>query len=356
MSYQRSIAAFVLACIIFIILALGLRIAQSLGSSVETAKTAASQNRLDQPKPAVDGSFFSPLVSKVSALLPGSDSQIPTTTSASGAATPAEAQITPSAPPAIPPADTVTAEAYLVGDAKTGRIYLEKNSGMILPVASMSKLITAIAATDRYSPTTTIEITEPETQVPPDPSGLTVGENFTVAELLYPLLMDSSNVAADALASSTGRIDFLESMSSYAWEIGMPHAFFADPSGLSERNAGTAVDFFALARYLYLDRPDILAVSCTIRASTATTTSHGAHDFVNIHPFVNDKRFLGGKTGHTLAALDTMLTIMNIAGHPIAVIVLRSYGERARDTSLLIDKVSTMLSGDTIRNNEQKNH
>jgi D-alanyl-D-alanine carboxypeptidase len=215
---------------------------------------------------------------------------------------------------------------------------------MVLPVASMSKLITAIAATDRYSPTTTIEITAPETQVPPDGSNLKAGESFTVSELLYPLLMDSSNVAAEALASSTGRIDFLEAMSSYAWEIGMPHAFFADPTGLSDRNAGTAVDFFALARYLYLDRPDILAITRTVRASVATTTSHNAHEFVNIHPFVNDKRFLGGKTGHTVAALDTMLTIMNIAGHPIAIIILRSYGERARDTSLLIDRVSTMLS------------
>ena len=116
------------------------------------------------------------------------------------------------------------------------------------------------------------------------------------------------------------------------------------PSGLSDKNAGTAKDFFALARYLYRYRPDILALTRIVSTSTATTTLHDAHVYASIHPFVSDPRFLGGKTGHTPAALDTMLTIMNIAGHPIAIIVLRSDGERARDSSLLADQTTAILT------------
>ena len=241
----------------------------------------------------------------------------------------------PSGDPATP---GLTAYSYLVGNVSTGKIYMEKNADVVLPVASMSKLITAIAATDYYSATTTIMVTEPETLVASDTSQLVAGERFTLKEMLYPMLLNSSNVAAEALASSTDRAKFMELMSSYAWEVGMPGSYFADPSGLSPQNTATAHDFFALAKYLYLSRPDILSVTRMARFDVATTTDHHSHSFISIHPFVNAANFLGGKTGHTDQAGDTMLTILNIGGQPIAFIVLKSVtGGRAGDTQLLID-------------------
>ena len=249
------------------------------------------------------------------------------------------------APSVSPVSDIVTASAYVVGDVQTGKIYMEKNDTAVLPVASMSKLVTAIAATDTMTPTTTIEVTEPETEVYPDQSNLQPGEKFTVQELLYPLLLDSSNVAAEALASSTDRAHFLNLMNGYAWELGMTGAYFGDPSGLSPHNMASASDFFKLAEYLYLDRPDILAITRTVSTSVGTTTEHGAHVFASIQPFVKDPRFIGGKTGHTDEAADTMLTILNIGGKPIAIIVLHSIsGDRTHDTELLASKVSTMLT------------
>ncbi len=257
-------------------------------------------------------------------------------------------QSTPTTPktPAAPavPADPVTAESYLVGDVSTGHVYIEKNQDTVLPFASMSKLITAIVATHMYSSTTTIEITEPETQVPIDGSLLRPGEHFTVHDLLYPMLLNSSNVAAEALASSTARIDFLEQMSNFAWDIGMKNSYFADPTGLSDHNQGSAADFFQLAQYLYKNRKDILDITRTVKLSVGTTTEHGSHDFTSIHPFVTDPRFIGGKTGHTPEALDTMLTILNIGGKPIAIIILRSSGGRQADTQLLVDRVSKTLA------------
>jgi len=195
----------------------------------------------------------------------------------------------------IIPIDPVSAQAYLVGDVATGKIYLEKNASVVLPAASMSKLLTAITATDMYAPTTTIEITPAEASVASDSSNLMAGERFTASELLYPLLLNSSNVAAEALASSTDRAPFMYLMSGYALEIGMSGSFFADPSGLSEYDRGSVQGFFLLARYLYNSRPDILALARTVSISVATTTDHGAHVFASIHPFVNDPRFLGAR-------------------------------------------------------------
>ncbi|MDE1941145.1 MAG: D-alanyl-D-alanine carboxypeptidase, partial [Patescibacteria group bacterium] len=202
----------------------------------------------------------------------------------------------PATPPAQQPTE-VSALSYLVGNVATGQILDRKYIDTVLPVASMSKLITAIAATDSMSSTTEVEITEPEAEAPPDGSHLKAGEKFTAHELLYPMLLDSSNIAAEALASSTDRDRFLALMNGYAREIGMNSTNFADPSGVDPRNRSTARDFFALARYIYRYRPDILAITRIVSTSTASTTEHGAHVFASIHPFVTDPRFIGGKTG-----------------------------------------------------------
>jgi D-alanyl-D-alanine carboxypeptidase len=62
---------------------------------------------------------------------------------------------------------------------------------------------------------------------------------------------------------------------------------------------------------------------------------------VSIHPFVKDPNFLGGKTGHTPEAKDTMLTILMIKGQPIAIIVLSS-DDRKADTDYLLAGVSAI--------------
>ena len=238
----------------------------------------------------------------------------------------------------------VTAKAYLVGNISSGYIYKQFNSQTALPVASMSKLVTALAATTKFPQNARITITPEEMNVPPDGSQLAIGETYTVQELMYPLLLNSSNVAAEALASSSNRSGFIELMSSYVWEIGMPSTFFADPSGLNPHNEASARDLFTLAKYLTKYRPDILQLTRTLQATTATTSDHGSHVFNSTHPLIKEPGFLGGKTGRTLEAGETMLTIMKINDQPIAYIILGSeYGARERDTRLLIQQTRALV-------------
>jgi serine-type D-Ala-D-Ala carboxypeptidase (penicillin-binding protein 5/6) len=242
------------------------------------------------------------------------------------------------------PFSAITAKAFLVGNIETGEIYFEKDSNEQLPVASMSKLVTAIIAIETLQSTSTVFISEEEAMAPPDASGIGVGEKFTIEEMLYPMLLNSSNIAAEAIASSSDRIKFLELMSSYAWEIGMPKAYFADPSGVDPHNLASANDIFALAQYLNKFHPDILAITRIKSMNIATTSDHGAHTFSNIHPFVNDVRFIGGKTGHTTAAGETMLTILNINNQKIAFVVMGSKdGTRADDTRVLIGEIGKII-------------
>lgn len=240
--------------------------------------------------------------------------------------------------------DGITSKAYLVGNIRTGEIYISHNGRMALPIASMSKLLTAYVGIEILSPTTTIEITKENTEVYPDQSNLQEGEKFTFDEILYPLLLNSSNVAAEAIATNYGRTDFLELMSGYSWEIGLPTSYFSDPSGLSPQNRSSAKGFFELAKYIYETRRELFTITRTVEREVSTTTEHGYHKFTNIHPFANDKRFLGGKTGRTPEAGDTMLTILKIDNEPIAFIVLGgAYDKRKSDTDMLIEKFNTLI-------------
>jgi len=247
-------------------------------------------------------------------------------------------------PPPSVHAIPVTARAYVVGNVATGKIYFESNASTALSVASISKLITAFVAIDTIPLETVITITPEQAALSPDKSNLLAGEQFTAETLLLPLLLSSSNVAAEALASSIDRTKFLDLMSSYAWEVGMPSTFFADASGLSPQNVASARDIFALAKYLYTYRQNVLAITRTLHTELATTTLHGFHVIDSTHPLAIEPGFIGGKTGRTTEAGETMITIIKVNDEPIALIVLGSrYGERERDTRILLEKVEKIL-------------
>ncbi len=311
---DRSLTIISIACIMVIGLAIAVRVGQV--SDPSRAVTKAKNIIQETRKLATEASFFNK----------------------------PELETSPAPLPSTNASQFITASAYLVGNVKTGEIYFERNGSTARPIASMSKLMTAIVALETMDEDDKITITEQMTQVFPDASRLQAGEKFTVEQLLYPLLLNSSNVAAEALASSTDRMEFLSAMNSYAWEIGLPQSFFADPSGLSPYNAASPQGFFALAQFLFKSRQDILALTRIKKTSVATTSAHMAHDFTNIHPFVNDSRFIGGKTGRTQEAGETMLTILKINNQPIAIIVLGSaMGKRGEDTQILVEKVEKVI-------------
>jgi len=330
------------ACLTIVGIIAGVKVEQTIESSAVPPSIIVEPVVLSTPaiSPSIDivlAENIAPLsTTSISAAIPFSPDLIPE-----------QYRVTELQPQPLPsvvrPADEITARAYIVGNAMTGRVYLSSNAATVMPVASMSKLITTIAATDSMSPTTTITITPAETNVPPDGSNLAAGETFTLKDLLYPLLLDSSNIAAEAIASSSDRLKFLTLMSSYAWEIGMPTAYFADPSGINPYNHASANDMFALAKYLYVYRPDILAITRIAHEGVATTTEHSSHVFDSIHPFVNDPRMIGGKTGRTPEAGETMMTILRMGTQPIAFIIMGSdYGRREADTDLLVQKFQAL--------------
>jgi len=219
---------------------------------------------------------------------------------------------------------------------KSGYVFAEKGSLEAVPIASITKLMTALVATEYVNLEKEIDIPQTaivKTSVP----RLKAGGRATLFSLLHPLLMESSNEAAEAIARSLGRNYFINLMNEKAKAIGMEHSAFSDPSGSEAANVSTAEDLFLLARYLYNNRSFILKLSAGSLDVSAYEIPEYQH-LANFNALDGQPEFAGGKVGLSTDAGETMLAIFetpfNGETRPVAVIALQSKNNKADITSL----------------------
>lgn len=145
--------------------------------------------------------------------------------------------------------------AVLVVDQDTGEIIETSNPDMVVPIASLTKLMTALVVIDSGLPMDeTLEITQADVDTEKNThSRLKVGTQLTRDEMLLLALMSSENRAAMALSRNYpgGREAFLAWMNSKAQALGMTSSHFADAAGLSPRTVSTARDLQKLLRAAY---------------------------------------------------------------------------------------------------------
>ena len=220
----------------------------------------------------------------------------------------------------------VAAKEYLVADLTNNFVFSEQGKTDIVPIASVTKLVTALAAAEYINLDKAVTITSAmlaTTSI----QRLVVGKRYTAYELLYPLLQESSNEAAVALAHIMGGNAFVNVMNKKALAIGMTHTHFTDSFGGDAGNVSSAEDLFQLSKFLYTNRSFVLKLS----AGTLQTTAYDAPDFENLQNFnifAGDPNFIGGKIGKSTVAGETMVAIFNLTNngttHPIAIIALGS--------------------------------
>ncbi len=271
---------------------------------------------------------------------------------------PAKVTSATSTTPAKPasPLDTISATAYIVGNAATGQIYLSKNPTLENGLASISKLFTAIVAQGNMDPNQVIQITPAMLAVYPNSYGILLGEKFSLSDLFYGMLLQSNDNIAEGIAmaysspstyistpagTSPSESAFMAKMNALSASLGLTQTHFEDASGLADGNVSNAKDLFSFGQYLYKNQQALLGITDTYSYSVATTTAHLGHDFINIDPFVGDPHYIGGKTGRTDLAGEDMLSIFDYkttsgADYPLVIVVLHSdLSERQNDTSQL---------------------
>ncbi len=231
----------------------------------------------------------------------------------------------------------ITAKSFLVADLDTGDVYAEMNPQDKRPIASISKLVTALVVNETISYNKQIPITKAAVATLGESGNLKAGESITATNLLYPLLMESSNDAAVAFSNFVGPRYFNQLMNQKVKGIGMKDTQFEDPAGLSDKNISTADDLFVLGRYLYERQAYLLAITRQ-KGKTLVSSKFGPRELRNFNVFSSDPAFIGGKTGKTTPAKETMLSLFHeqtpASVYNVAIVVLGSEN-RAADVAKL---------------------
>ena len=201
----------------------------------------------------------------------------------------------------------ITAPAYELRDLTTGTVVMQHNAERLMPIASLTKLVTAVIARKFILSDARITITHDVMATYGNTAQFRAGETFTAHDLLYPLLMVSSNDAAEAYAQYYGRGDFIRAMNSFTQSIGAYRTYFADPSGLSPENVSTADDMGIILNWIHAHDPEILD---TTLLKSITMRSH---TWVNVVHSLNWSYYRGGKNGYTTEANSTAAQLF-IAG------------------------------------------
>jgi hypothetical protein len=216
------------------------------------------------------------------------------------------------------------ADTFLAVDLHNNYVFMEEGSNTEHSIASLTKLMTALIATEYINLEKEITITE-KMIVPTSRARLNIGDSFSAYELLYPLLLESSNEAAEAIAGFLGRERFISLMNKKAAALGMEHTRFTDPSGIDGGNISTARDCFLLAKYMYNNRRFILDMT----SDNVGWSAYGSppfDDLGNFNIFEEHPAFVGGKTGKSTPAKETIMSIFEVSFgndvRPIALIAL----------------------------------
>lgn len=223
--------------------------------------------------------------------------------------------------------------AYIYDEQAGASIY-EKNSHLVAPIASITKLMTAMVVLDaklRMDEEVTVEKADLD-RLRGSRSRLKVGTSYSRSELLKLALMASENRAASALARSYpgGKGALIAAMNAKASELGMRDTQFVDPAGLSQENVSTAPD---LAKMVGAAREYPLIQRYTTSPSHLVE-GRGGRDlrFVNTNPLVRNVSWDIGlsKTGYISEAGRCLVMEANIDERPVIIVLLDSWGKFSR--------------------------
>jgi len=217
----------------------------------------------------------------------------------------------------IPPA-VISLKIGSVGE----EILFESEKDKELPVASLTKLMTALVASKYYEPDQQITVSPEATAQEGDQGSLQLGQVLTVKNLLYVSLIESSNKAAYSLSELMGTQEFVAAMNKEAQELGLTHTHFADPTGLSAQSYSTAYDVARLSKHIFENYP-LLKEMISYKTFDLYVNGMFHHRLVNTNKLLEEMPVIvGGKTGWTNSARGCFMTIEQVEGGYIIHVVL----------------------------------
>ena len=229
----------------------------------------------------------------------------------------------------------ISAQSALAIDPKTKFVFYQKNPKLILPMASLTKLMTSFVAMKYFPLDLILEVPEDINKIESKNGKLKPKDKLYLKDLIHLMLIVSSNQAAYTIEKN---LNIVPLMNLEAKKMGLKDTFFKDASGLSEKNVSSVKDLSDLVYYIFKKEPKIFEIE-RIKETKIKSLEGNLYDLKNNNYFVENQNFLGGKTGWFNINLQNLISIFKIKGKTIIIVVLGSK-DRFKDTEKILKELT----------------
>ncbi len=235
------------------------------------------------------------------------------------------------------PMPNFSAKAILVKDLETNTILYQKDANLSLPIASTTKIMTALVASEYFKQNSVLTINQ-AANIEGSRVGLIKGETLTFRSLLYGMLLNSGNDAAYALAENYpgGVLGFVSAMNKKVTELNLLNTHFDNPAGFDSPNHFSSASDLAKITQASLENYELARIFATKDTSIVSLDKKYTYELHNLNKLLTSvKGVLGIKTGYTQGAKENLVTLVNRNGHQILTIVLGSDDRFGESTNLI---------------------
>lgn len=246
---------------------------------------------------------------------------------------------------------SLSASGIVVTDLASGQTIFEVDADEPRPMASLTKLMTALLIVERHSLDEVVTVPQDINDVQGNIANLPPGDRFTVGDLLSALLIMSANDAAVTLARfhSGSQSAFVQEMNARALALGLRRTVFGNPTGLDAGDQKSSprdlawLTIYALRRTPIADRMGMRGAQIKSREGNVLYLTH-THALLHADSSVRTGQpglpvVRAGKTGTTDAAGQCLLSIVEADGRRYVVVLLRSL-DRYGDMRLVLDTLT----------------
>jgi len=231
----------------------------------------------------------------------------------------------------------LSARAVIVKDLTTDTILYEKDSSIPFPIASTTKIMTALVASEYFKQNSVLTVKQGAT-ISGSRVGLFSGEDLSFRSLLYGMLLPSGNDAAYTIAENYpgGVLGFVSAMNKKASALNLFDTHFDNPAGFdSLKHYSSARDMATITEEALKDST-LARIFSTKETNIVSIDKKHIHELANLNKLLAQvKGVLGVKTGYTEEAKENLVTYISRDGHKILTVVLGSDDRFGESTKLI---------------------
>lgn len=262
-----------------------------------------------------------------------------------------------------PQGPQVYGDSAIVMDMKTGAILYAKGIDEQRYPASITKILTALVAIENSKPTDMVKFSEESIQsLQPGYAHIAMkaGEEISMKDALHALMLASANEVAYAIGETVGGTheNFIKMMNDKAKELGCTHTHFINTNGMFDEQHYTSARDMALIARAAFSHQELLDIVQTLQYTIQPTNMESQpRIFQQKHKMLlngkyHDDRCIGGKTGYTEKAYNTLVTVMEQGDMEIVAVIMRSRKDTFQDTKKICDYAFNNFKEVNISENE----